>query len=172
MQSTTLVVVVLNPIDLGDIALPETHETVRVFIENEADSKTKNTYNEQTFELVKREVVSCPYPFAYGFVLNTLGGDGDSVDCFVVTDRPLHSADIIDCVPCWLLEQVEDGEIDHKVLCVPAGSPVAIGDDAISGIRLFIESVFSHIPGKKMQLGALRGASEAQRYIQSCSLAK
>ena len=159
-------------VGLGDIALRETIATIRVFIENEAGSATKHIYDEQTLEFVKSEEVARPYPYPYGFVLDTLGGDGDSVDCFVVTDRPMHSADIIDCIPVHLLEQIEDDEIDHKILSVPTGSPAEIGENTLSGIRSFIESVFSHIPGKKMQLGSLHGAAEARRYIQSCSLLK
>ncbi len=156
--------------DLGDIALSETIETVRVFIENEAGSATKHIYDDRTLDFIKSVEVARCYPYPYGFVLDTLGGDGDSVDCFVVTDRPLRSAEIIDCIPLHLLEQIEDGEIDHKVLSVPVGSTAEIEENVIVEIRYFIESVFSHMPGKKMKLGALHGAAQARQYVQSCSL--
>lgn len=110
------------------------------------------------------------YPYPYGFALNTLSGDDDCVDCFVVTDKALQSGDIFDCVPVHLLEQIEDGKVDHKVLCLLAGSQNKIDDLAEEIIRAFIMSVFSNVPGKQMQLGTLHGPSEAMRYIQKCRI--
>jgi inorganic pyrophosphatase len=86
----------------------------------------------------------------------------------VVTDKALQSGDIFDCVPVHLLEQIEDGKVDHKVLCLLAGSQNKIDDLAVEIIRAFIMSVFSNVPGKQMQLGTLHGPSEAMRYIQEC----
>lgn len=143
-------------------------ETIRVFVENEAGSATKHTYDETTLALIKTAEVARPYPYPYGFVLGTRSGDGDAVDCFIVTRQGLRSGDIVECVAVHLLEQIEDGEIDHKVLGVPAGSPAEIEEDVIAGIRRFILSVFSHISGKDMKLGALHGALEAERYINAC----
>ena len=112
--------------------------------------------------------VARPYPFAYGFVLDTRSGDGDCVDCFVVTDQALHTGDVVDCVPVHLLEQVEDGEVDHKVLCVLAGVPPVVAESAVATIRAFVTAVFSHIPGKRMELGRLHGPAEAVSYVQAC----
>ena len=176
--TTTLCVLVVvmhsfdGTVSLGDIVLPETTATVRVFIDSEIALCVISSLDGPTLEFVKSVEVARPFPYPYGFVLDTLGGDGDSVDCFVVTDRLLHSGDIIDCIPIHLLEQIEDDEIDHKILSMPTGSPAEIGENTLSGIRSFIESVFSNIPGKKMQIGSLHGAAEARRYIQSCSLLK
>ena len=144
--------------------------TFQVFVENEAGSPTKNTYDETTLKLVGSEKVAAPYPYHYGFVLNTRSGDGDAVDCFVVTDRALHSGDVVECSPVHLLEQIEDGEVDHKVLCVPAGSQAVIEDGAVATIRAFVAAVFAHIPGKRMQTGSLLGKAEAVRYVRACSL--
>src|SRR5262245_43111138 len=103
---------------------------MRVFIENEAGSRIKNTYDEQMLALVRSAEVSAAYPYPYGFAIGTKSGDGDAVDCFVVTDRPLASGSVVECEPVALLEQVEDGEIDHKVLAALPGSQHAI-DEAI-----------------------------------------
>ena len=142
--------------------------TFQVFIENEAGSATKNTFDEKTLRLRGSKEVARPYPFPYGFVINTLSGDGDCVDCFVVSKRVLRTGDIVECVPVHLLEQIEDGEVDHKVLCVPAGSPTVVPESAVAKIRAFVMSVFSHIPGKDMRLGALLDADAAERYVRKC----
>ena len=146
----------------------QSDEVIKVFIENVSGSSTKNTYDEQTLKHLGSQQVASPYPYPYGFALNTLGGDGDCVDCFVVPDKALQSGEIVDYVPVHLLEQVEDGEVDHKVLGVLTGSPNVVDDLALETIRGFIMSVFSDVPGKQMQLGTLHGASEALRYLQKC----
>ncbi len=95
---------------------------MRVFIENEAGSRRKNIYDERTLAHLRSVEVSAAYPFPYGFVLGTISGDGDAVDCFVLTETPLRSGTIVECEPVGLLEQIEDGEIDHKVLAVLPGT--------------------------------------------------
>ncbi len=70
--------------------------------------------------------VSAAYPYPYGFVLGTTGGDGDAVDCFVLTETPLRSGSIVECEPVGLLEQIEDGGVDHKVLAVLAGAATGL----------------------------------------------
>jgi inorganic pyrophosphatase len=147
------------------------NHTIKVFIENEAGSSIKNTYDEKTLELIGSAEVARPYPYPYGFVLDTLSGDGDCVDCFVVTEKALRSGDMVACSPVHLLQQHEDGEIDHKILCVLAGDPGVVADSALTTIRAFITSVFSHIPGKRMQLGSLLDAAEAVRYVRESRVA-
>lgn len=141
---------------------------MRVFVENAAGSMIKNSYDEQSLTLLRSDPVSSPYPFAYGFVLDTLSGDGDCLDCFVITEKPLQSGTIVDCNPLHLLEQIEDGEIDHKILAVVDHREKNLPADAVGKIRTFIGQVFSHIPGKDMQLGRLLDAAAAQRYIENC----
>lgn len=143
-------------------------KTLRVFIENEAGSSIKHTFDEQTLKLLKTADVSAPYPFAYGFAVGTLGGDGDALDCFVVTDTPLRSGEQVDCIPVHLLEQVEDGEVDHKILCRLANEPGDIPTDAVAAIRTFVMAVFAHVPGKQMELGDLLGAEDARDHVRAC----
>jgi hypothetical protein len=83
------------------------NHTIKVFIENEAGSSIKNTYDEKTLELIGSAEVARPYPYPYGFVLDTLSGDGDCVDCFVVTEKALRSGDMVACSPVHLLQQHE-----------------------------------------------------------------
>ncbi|MFN3659439.1 MAG: inorganic diphosphatase [Pseudolabrys sp.] len=141
---------------------------MRVLIENEAGSRRKNTYDERTFALVGSAEVSAAYPFAYGFVIGTRAGDGDAADCFVLSARRLSSGEIVDCEPLALIEQIEDGETDHKLIAAPKGETAAIDDAVASAIRAFAANVFSHVPGKRMEIGRLLGRSEAQAYLTSC----
>src|SRR5947208_1189948 len=47
---------------------------MRVLIENEAGSRTKHLYDEQTFQLKSTRTVQHPYPFPYGFIIGTQSG--------------------------------------------------------------------------------------------------
>jgi len=143
---------------------------MQVFIENEAGSRQKNTYDEHTLAHLRSDTVSRAYPFPYGFVLGTRSGDGDAVDCFVVTRDALASGATVACDPVALLEQVEDGEIDHKILAVPAGAKADIGDDVVDALTDFISGVFAHVPGKQMRIGRLLDREAAEAYVTACRI--
>jgi inorganic pyrophosphatase len=144
---------------------------MRVFIENEAGSSDKNTFDERTLAFLRRARVSRAYPYPYGFVLGTRSGDGDAVDCFVLTTRPLRSGETVECEPLGLIEQIEDGEIDHKILAALVGEPAVIDDAVVAAVREFITGVFAHIPGKRMSLGRLLPRAEAEAYLHQCRIA-
>jgi inorganic pyrophosphatase len=141
---------------------------MRVFIENEAGSRRKNIYDERTLAHLGSVEVSAAYPFPYGFVLGTISGDGDAVDCFVLAGATLPSGTTVECEPVGLIEQIEDGEIDHKVLAVPRGSEARLDAAAVAAIKTFIAGVFAHVPGKRMDIGRLLDRSAAEAYLRKC----
>ena len=141
---------------------------MRVFIENEAGSRRKNIYDERTLTYLRTVEVSRAYPFPYGFVIGTRSGDGDCVDCFVLTAATLSSGIIVECDPIGLLEQVEDGEVDHKVLAVLIGERIALDDVVVAPLKHFISGVFAHVPGKRMEIGRLLSRPEAEAYVNAC----
>ena len=141
---------------------------MRVFIENEAGSRRKNVYDERTLAHLHTVEVSAAYPYPYGFVLGTISGDGDAVDCFVLTETPLRSGTIVECEPVDLLEQIEDGEIDHKVLAVPPGTDARLDAATLAAVRTFIAGVFAHVPGKRMEIGRLLDRPAAETYLRQC----
>jgi inorganic pyrophosphatase len=141
---------------------------MRVLIENEAGLRIKNTYDERTLRLVGTAEVSAAYPFAYGFVIGTRAGDGDAADCFVISERKLASGATVDCEPLALLEQIEDGEIDHKLITVPRGETAVIDESIVGAIRQFAANVFSHVAGKRMVIGRLLDKRAAEDYLRRC----
>jgi inorganic pyrophosphatase len=139
---------------------------MKVFIENEAGSTIKHEYNEKTLECKFTTTVSRPFLFPYGFVLNTTAEDGDNVDCYVLTERKIRTGEIVDCEAFALMEQVEDGEIDHKVFAHLIGDPVVLGDDQKAAFAEFAKHVFDHVPGKKMEVGRFLDRDAALRYVE------
>lgn len=145
---------------------------MRVFIENKAGSNTRNFSDQRTPAHLGSTRVSLPNPYPYGFVVDTLSGDSDAVDCFVLTDGALRAGETIDCEPVGLLEQVEDGEIDHKVLAVLSGDRPIMKDSCVEGLKSFISGVFAHVAGKQMAIGKLLGRADAEAYIAACQQAR
>lgn len=138
---------------------------MQVFIENEAGSFIKHHHNEKTLELLRISRVSRAYPFPYGFVLNTTAADGDNVDCFVLTSKTLHTGEIVECEPVGLMEQIEDGEEDHKILAIMPGEEAQIDGTIKNLLSDFVTHVFEHIPGKVIKVGAFHGRETAVQYL-------
>lgn len=143
---------------------------MQVFIENQAGSRRKNVYDERTLRHLHTVDVSASYPYPYGFVIGTTSGDGDAVDCFVLTSEPISAGTTLECDPIGLLEQIEDGEIDHKVLAVPSGTAAAINDSVVAALKEFTSRVFSHVPDKRMEIGRLLDRKAAESYLRQCDI--
>jgi inorganic pyrophosphatase len=148
---------------------------IQVFIENESHSNRKNIFNEKTLEYLESTAVTGEYPYPYGFILNTTGGDGDNVDCFVLTEKPLKKGQLVECEPIGLMEQTEtswehpgEQEEDHTVLATLIGETARIDETLKSVMREFVFHIFDHIPGKKIILGQFLGKEAAIQYIKKC----
>ncbi|MBI4058429.1 inorganic diphosphatase [Candidatus Gottesmanbacteria bacterium] len=59
------------------------------------------------------------YPANYGFVPNTVSGDGDPVDVLVLSIYPVHPGTVIPALPIGLLAMEDESGIDAKVIAVP-----------------------------------------------------
>ena len=62
---------------------------------------------------------SISYPCDYGFIPNTLGGDGDPIDVLVINNYPVMPVAIMKCRPIGMLLMEDDGGQDEKILAVP-----------------------------------------------------
>lgn len=140
--------------------------TIQVLIENPAGSRVKHHYHEETFELLRVERVSGAYPYPYGFVPGTRAPDGDCVDCFVITERPLRSGQLVECDPFALMEQTEAGIVDNDVLAVPVGEAVPDLASLIPVLTRGILELFVGMPGRETGVGRFLPASEAAAYIE------
>lgn len=60
------------------------------------------------------------YPCNYGFVPNTLSGDGDPIDVLVLSEESVMPGVILPAKPIALLEMEDESGFDSKVIAVPA----------------------------------------------------
>jgi len=59
------------------------------------------------------------YPANYGFIPNTLSGDGDPVDVLVITPTPVQAGVLIRVRLLGVLNMEDESGIDRKILAVP-----------------------------------------------------
>ncbi|WP_347252709.1 inorganic diphosphatase [Dokdonella sp.] len=66
-------------------------------------------------------VLSTPmrYPCNYGYVPQTLGGDGDPLDVLVILPLPLVPGAAIRCTPVGVLRMTDEAGSDEKLVAVP-----------------------------------------------------
>ncbi|NQV36496.1 MAG: inorganic diphosphatase [Candidatus Marinimicrobia bacterium] len=143
--------------------------TIKAFIQNEAGLKIKNRHNEKTLEYLGSIELIAPYPFPYGFILETTTEDGDNVDCYILTREKLKLGSIIECQPIGLLEVFENGELDHKAITVLPGEQNISIDIAMKSIRVFIGYLSKQFPSTNFRVGDYLPVEAAIDYIKRSS---
>jgi inorganic pyrophosphatase len=112
-------------VDLSRIPAQPKPGLINVLIEIPGGSKNKYEYDKdlQAFALDRVLYSSVQYPYDYGFVPNTLADDGDPLDGMVIIDEPTFPGCIIAARPIGMLEMIDGGDRDEKILCVPDKDP-------------------------------------------------
>jgi inorganic pyrophosphatase len=86
----------------------------KVIIETPKSCRNKFDYDRQyrLFALGGLLPEGLSFPFDFGFIPSTLGGDGDPLDVLVLMDEPAHVGCILDVRLIGVLEaiQIEDGK--------------------------------------------------------------
>lgn len=88
-------------------------------------------------------------PCNYGFIPQTLDEDGDELDTLVVTDEPVPTGVWMEARVIGVLNFIDDGEADHKVVVVPAddrhtGNAIKSLDDLGERWKQQVEHHFTH----------------------------
>ena len=111
--------------DLSRIPAQPKPGLINVLIEIPGGSKNKYEFDKdlQAFALDRVLYSSVQYPYDYGFVPNTLADDGDPLDGMVIIDEPTFPGCIIAARPIGMLEMIDGGDRDEKILCVPDKDP-------------------------------------------------
>ena len=115
------------------------------------------------------------YPANYGYVPQTLSGDGDPVDVLVVTPYPLQPGVGVTCRPLGILKMEDEAGIDGKVLAVPIDKILPMYDhwktidDVNSMLRNAIAHFFEHYKdlekGKWVKVLGWEGIEAAHKEI-------
>ena len=116
-------------------------------------------------------------PVNYGFIPGTIDEDGDELDTLVVTDEPIQTGVWLKARVVGILNFEDDGEMDYKVVCVPAddrqtGDSVKVIDDLGERWKQQIVHHFTHYkdlkkPGSTKVLG-WGDSNDAKKIIAEC----
>lgn len=116
-------------------------------------------------------------PTSYGFIPQTLDDDGDELDVLLVTAEPLPMGLVIEETRViGMLDFEDDGENDHKVICVPMDDrhygEIKHVDELGEAWKKQIIHHFSHYKDLKKGGTLVRGITgpeEAWKVIRECS---
>ena len=99
-----------------------TTDELNVIIEIPKNSPNKYEIDKDTglIALDRANYSSAAYPFDYGFVPQTLWDDGDALDVIVMTTFPLQVGILVKVRPLGVIEMIDDGESDYKIVAVPS----------------------------------------------------
>ncbi|MCY4010668.1 MAG: inorganic diphosphatase [Candidatus Saccharibacteria bacterium] len=98
-------------------------QTIKVVVEIPKNSSHKIEWSrlDGYFVLDRVEPGIFNKPVNYGFIPQTLDGDGDELDVLIVTDEPLPFGVVVPRAKVLGVLHFEDsGDNDHKIICVPA----------------------------------------------------
>jgi len=115
------------------------------------------------------------YPTNYGYVPQTLSGDGDPVDVLVITPYPLHPGVVVTCRPLGILMMEDEAGVDGKVLAVPTQKILPqyakiesiddIAEITLKQIAHFFEHYKDLEPGKWVKVTGWQGVDAAKKEV-------
>jgi inorganic pyrophosphatase len=152
---------------------------VLVHIEIAKNSTIKYEYDKELGALVCDRVLYGPFvfPFNYGYIPNTMSGDGDPLDAIVVMNEPLVPGSYIKCRIIGCLETEDEKGEDAKLILVPS-KKVSPDQNEIESIddlpATFLQKVmyfyqhYKDLENKKVNVGILLDKNDAcEIYLKS-----
>jgi inorganic pyrophosphatase len=108
-------------VTIGD----KTPEVLNAIIEIPKGSRNKYEFDEKLglFKLDRVMHSSYQYPLDYGFIPQTRSEDGDHLDVLVIGGDPVFVGCVLEFRPVAMLNMIDSGEPDAKILGVQVGDP-------------------------------------------------
>jgi inorganic pyrophosphatase len=153
---------------------PNSPEVINAVIEIPYEGSNKYEYDKelQVFRLDRNLYSPVHYPGDYGFIPSTLADDGDPLDVLVLVDAPSFSGCVMEVRPIGMLEMLDQGLGDEKVLCVGKNNPrykdvwnfSEIYPHMLREITHFF-SIYKDLEGKRVEVKGWRDASFARTKV-------
>ncbi len=166
--------------DYNSILKPYSEDkTINIVIEIPKGSSHKIEFDRKRKIMILDRVEPAIFakPVNYGFIPATLDDDGDELDVLFVTDEPMTTGVVSEATVLGVLEFEDNGEMDHKVICVPAddrntGNRIKSLEDLGTQWKNQIEHHFNHYkdlkkPGSTKVLG-FGNVDKAHEVIADC----
>jgi inorganic pyrophosphatase len=150
-------------------------EIVNAVVEVPYGCTNKYEYDKSlnVFHLDRPLYASVHYPAEYGFIPSTLSPDGDALDILILVTDATFSGCVLEARPVGVLEMIDQGVRDEKILAVAKASPthaeIKSHTDIAPHILREIEhffSIYKELEGKHTEVKGWETAAEAHRLIQ------
>lgn len=152
----------------------QTPDTINVIIEIPKGSKNKYELDKETglIMLDRAMHTSQDYPFDYGFLPQSHWEDGDPLDIIVLTTYPLLPGILVKVRPVAIMNMIDDGESDAKIIAVPVKDPrfdkildiQDVNEHTIKEIEHFLLT-YKMIQKKEVRIESIEGATAAKAAI-------
>jgi len=146
-----------------------------VIIETPKGSQNKYEYDE-ALDLIKLEWTfknGFCFPFDYGFAPQTLGGDNDPLDVFIISENPSYPGVIAECKPIGMIEVLDRGEVDNKVVAVSLRDQNYNKLESLDELKFDCKKIFNDFfkelaiqKGKKIEVKGFGDKEVAIQYIK------
>ncbi len=151
-------------------------DTVNAIIEIPRGSHNKYEIDKETglIALDRANYSDAPYPFDYGFAPQTLWDDGDALDIIVLTTYPLQSGILVRVRPVAILQMIDGGDADDKILAVPIDDKRWDDVNDLADINKHTLKEFSHfletykaLKGKtnQVEIKGYKGKEDAKKAV-------
>jgi inorganic pyrophosphatase len=152
-------------------------EKVNAVIEISRGETNKYEYDKHlhVFRLDRNLYSPVHYPGDYGFIPSTLSDDGDPLDVLVLVDAPSFTGCVMTVRPIGMLEMVDQGKKDEKILAVGTNNPLY--KDVVDYARLYphllleIEhffSIYKELEAKSTRIVGWKDAQQARTTVSEC----
>lgn len=115
------------------------------------------------------------YPFNYGYIQGTRGGDGDALDVVILSSESVVPGVVMKCHAIGVLDTKDENGIDAKIIAVPTAQVDPINgvyeslkdvpDAILKEIKHFYTNYKTIEPGKWVRVKDFKSAAEAEREI-------
>lgn len=149
-------------------------EVVNVVVEIPLQSINKYEYDKKlhVFRLDRNLYSPVHFPGDYGFLPSTLSHDGDPLDVLMLVDSPSFSGCVMEVRPIGVLDMLDQGIHDEKLLAVGKSNPrykdvwnySEIYPHILREITHFF-SIYKDLEGKRVETKGWHDASVARRLI-------
>jgi len=153
-------------------------DDVNVIIEIPMDSEpVKYEVDKDTGAIFVDRLLTTPmrYPCNYGYVPQTLGGDGDPLDALVMMPMRLIPGSVINCRPIGYLQMTDESGQDEKLIVVPNNkiSPLYKDVETVRALPNLIRDQIAHFfehykdleKGKWVKIDGWHGPKDAMKCI-------
>lgn len=152
-------------------------EDFMCYIEIQKGSKSKYELDKETGVLKLDRVLytSTVYPASYGFIPRTLADDGDPLDVLVLCSEPILPATLVQCHPIGVINMIDDGKMDEKIIAIPFREPTyniysdisQLPRHIFDEIRHFFQ-VYKVLEHKTTSVRELMDRESAVQIVQKC----